>query len=562
MPLTKGMTLSTGETVIEVRRGGFAEVGVLHDDFLDDEHSGRKIIKCVRAEVLAERGESVALAFIEECRTTLNRLRAAPYVVPALNAMRDLDGLGPVLFMSYVDGPALRDLVRTGRQSLSQTVRMGGQLAEALAFAHGRNVRHRDIKPSNVLLTRTNRVQLIDWGLSHVHHEAGLTGVLDYLSPQRRGHPQLDAAEDDVYAMGVLLFECLAGGYPPESAHPGEVRGLLGRDTPLAPEGVLDLIAAMLARRPEDRPSARRVADVLGDPRTWEEITAREVELPFCRSCAYVATERGAICPVCAEPMYERVARPEMPGMVRVPAGMFVHGADPSQAMTALRAAGLGEEVQAKDVEQLAPKDDPPTRVFCPAFDIDRTPVTNEAFGAFVDALDYPMPEALQAARTGLPDHPVVNVTWRDALCYALWAGKRLPRALEWEKAARGPDDMRAYPWGDVWDEDRCRNSMTPPGRFHYTSSVDAFTEGEHDGRSPYGVADMAGNVSEWIADGTDPEMRGVRGGGWRDPVALYGMVTTQIPAEISYSSASVGFRCVAEIVYDERPVRDGAPPP
>lgn len=555
MPLTKGMTLTTGETVIEVRRGGFAEVGVL-DDGYDDGAAGRKAIKCIRGDVLAEQGEPVARAFLDECRTAVNRLREAPYVAQALIAMRDLDGLGPVLFMSYVDGPALRDLVRLGRQSLSQTVRMGGQLAEALAFAHARDVRHRDLKPSNVLLTRANRIQLIDWGLSRVHDEAGLTaGVLDYLSPQRRRDPALDAAEDDVYALGVVLFECLAGGYPPESAHPGEVRGLLGRGDPLAPEGVLDLIAAMLARRPEDRPSARRVADVLGDPRTREEIAAREMELPFCRSCAYVATVRGTTCPVCAEPMYERVARPEMPGMVRVPAGMFVHGAEPSQAMTALRAAGLGEEVQAKDVEQLAPKDDPPARVFCPAFDIDRTPVTNEAFGAFVDALGYPMPEALQAARTGLPDHPVVNVTWRDALCYALWAGKRLPRALEWEKAARGDEDMRAYPWGDVWDEDRCRHSQTPPGRFRYTSPVDAFTEGENDGTSPYGVADMAGNVSEWIADGKDDRTRGVRGGGWSDPVAVYGMVSTEIPAEINYHSASTGFRCAADIVYDERPV-------
>jgi len=72
----------------------------------------------------------------------------------------------------------------------------------------------------------------------------------------------------------------------------------------------------------------------------------------------------------------------------------------------------------------------------------------------------------------------------------------------------------------------------------------------------------MAGNVGEWIshsqathAQGRDADTRMVCGGGWSDPVAVYGAVSVRIPAAIDYKSESVGFRCVADIRYEEREV-------
>jgi formylglycine-generating enzyme required for sulfatase activity len=137
----------------------------------------------------------------------------------------------------------------------------------------------------------------------------------------------------------------------------------------------------------------------------------------------------------------------------------------------------------------------PQQKINLPAFWIDKYEVTNTEFLDFSIKTGY----AGEGAKEGrdwrqffTPDkakHPVVYITWNDALAYCKSLGKRLPTEEEWEKAARGPDGRR-YPWGDKWEPNR---SNTYEIGLKIPAAI-----GEYDDVSPYGVHDMLGNVQEW----------------------------------------------------------------
>jgi len=148
--------------------------------------------------------------------------------------------------------------------------------------------------------------------------------------------------------------------------------------------------------------------------------------------------------------------------------------------------------------------------VWLDAFWIDRYPVTNAQWAAFMEADGYRRqelwteagwewkekgeqlsePEEWNKHRRKL-DHPVQGICWYEALAYARWVGKALLREAQWEKAARGTDGRR-YPWGDEFDQDKCNTGESGIGD---TTPVGRYCPA---GDSPYGVADMAGNVYEW----------------------------------------------------------------
>jgi len=146
-------------------------------------------------------------------------------------------------------------------------------------------------------------------------------------------------------------------------------------------------------------------------------------------------------------------------------------------------------------------------------FYIDRYPVNNEAYELFLqDNPDREPPPQWhgRSAPQRLRDHPVVGVSWRDAQAYATWAGKRLPTVEEWQRAA-GVQDGRRYPWGNRFTPGCCNTREAEVGG---TTPIDQYSPGAD---SPYGVADMAGNVWEWLADeaGSEGEYRKLRGGSW-----------------------------------------------
>ena len=132
-----------------------------------------------------------------------------------------------------------------------------------------------------------------------------------------------------------------------------------------------------------------------------------------------------------------------------------------------------------------------------PAFYVAMHPVTNAQYGRFVAATKHRVPDNTYWQSAAKAEHPVTDVSWDDAVTYCKWAGLRLPSELEWEKAARGVDG-RGYPWGETYEEKKCRNSNTRGNET--TASVWKYGEGS----GPWGGYQMIGNVWEWCADWCD----------------------------------------------------------
>jgi formylglycine-generating enzyme required for sulfatase activity/energy-coupling factor transporter ATP-binding protein EcfA2 len=183
-------------------------------------------------------------------------------------------------------------------------------------------------------------------------------------------------------------------------------------------------------------------------------------------------------------PAFWRLPRGE-PVWVEVPAGKFYMGED-------------GEQHQ----------------LHLEAFLIAKTPITNAQYDLFVRDAGHSAPDYWADGRPprGLESHPVVYVTWNDAMAYCDWLSRKmeksitLPSEAQWEKAARGKD-KRIYPWGDEWEPGKCNSSELGLGQ---TTPVGIFPEG----RSPYGCLDMSGNVWEWT--------RSLWGKGWGSPEFKY----------------------------------------
>jgi formylglycine-generating enzyme required for sulfatase activity len=134
-------------------------------------------------------------------------------------------------------------------------------------------------------------------------------------------------------------------------------------------------------------------------------------------------------------------------------------------------------------------------------FFIMKYPVTNAQYYQFVQATGYKAPLFWSNGSylAEKANHPVVGVSYYDALAFCAWAGKvtglpiRLPTEPEWEKAARGVQN-HVFTWGDKWEKGLCN---TIEEKLEGTTAVDRFSP---QGDSPYGVADMGGNVQEWCS--------------------------------------------------------------
>jgi formylglycine-generating enzyme required for sulfatase activity len=197
--------------------------------------------------------------------------------------------------------------------------------------------------------------------------------------------------------------------------------------------------------------------------------------------------------------------------------------------------------------------------VLLAAYHIGKVPITNAQYKRFVDATGHPSPSHWTGREVPAwkEDHPVVQVSWHDARAYCAWLSDetrvqfRLPTEAEWEKAAQGPD-YRTFPWGETWESSICNNAER---KLDDTEPVGAHSP---EADSPYGVADMAGNVWEWTNslnkdlpydahDGReDPKGQGeriLRGGSFRCQVGQLTCAYRSVHNRTNAKGDEIGFR-------------------
>jgi formylglycine-generating enzyme required for sulfatase activity len=315
-----------------------------------------------------------------------------------------------------------------------------------------------------------------------------------------------------------------------------------GRKTAIPLIGLLLLIfaGAFLSGSKGEELSIR--ADTRGECRTCHRGPYRHdidnAKDPWCANCHAIhgigeTLGLGKIRTVGERQIEEKILEQKM---ITIPGGEFIMGEDRFK-----KASGP------RHVVTLLP------------FEIDLYDVTNAHYQRFVQATRRTPPPYWVGPNypPGKANHPVVFVSWHDADAYCRWAGKRLPKEAEWEKGARGTDG-RVYPWGDRLEVKRAN---VPPLGLGDTSPVNTFEEG----RSPYGLYDMSGNVFQWTADwflpypgNTTPhpnygeKLKVLRGGSFYDCSYYRCGISFQTYNRIALApttrAVSAGFRCARSI--------------
>ena len=610
----EGVRLGKYETLGELARGGSARV------FRAMGPDG----KIVAVKLLSNTARPESFARFEREQKLLDRLGEAEGFVPLLDCGDSPNG--PYFVMPLLTGGTLRQRLAKGALETEECLRLMRMLAVSIGWAHRRGIVHRDLKPENILFNAARRPLIADLGIAKyfgtstslgeaLTQQGVLLGTLGYMAPEQIGSADTADARSDIFSLGVIAYECLAGELPFQGMTIAEIaaRTIGSCHKPIAqvridtPHHLARVIEQALKTDPEDRyEDGFAFAGALGERLPQNALLkSTEKECPPETVIARATPSRLPlralwllpllVLPVATFAAGARMGHPT-PGVTPVapatpiiqtpkvvapaPKGWFGETLPPNVRLGTERPVYVYDTTKGLELELVYV---PPGDFFMGAVEggeiekplhthpmpkgyyMARTEVTWDQYRTFCHATSRVEPKAPSWPITG--SHPVVNVSWFDAVAFCEWAGLSLPSEAEWEKAARGSEDWRRWPWGDQWIPGNA-NALdvscpfeSDPGLkeaddgFPYTAPVMSFPKDV----SPYGAYDMVGNAYEWCADWFDPTiyknyedgrldppsngvMRCSRGGSWQEPRYMCTVIARR-PLGPAAQFDCVGFR-------------------
>jgi serine/threonine-protein kinase len=273
--LQPGAKLDQFRIVRAIGQGAYSEV------FLAEDEAGRQVVlKCPHESIMGD------VATFDRFRRELEISRHLDHPGIQHSIEFKADRSRPYMVMEYVDGETLRALLtREKKLTVDKAVDFGEQLASAMAYAHSRGVFHRDLKPENVLVTGDGHLVVTDFGVALMAGARRLTwrwfstalGTPDYMSPEQIQGKRGDA-RSDVYAIGVMLYEMLAGRVPWDgdnalavmSQHINAPVPPLHEFNPAVPPPIEGILRKCLRKVPDER--YEDAESLLSDLQHWRDL--------------------------------------------------------------------------------------------------------------------------------------------------------------------------------------------------------------------------------------------------------------------------------------------------
>jgi formylglycine-generating enzyme required for sulfatase activity len=530
-----------------------------------------------------------------------------PNIVRVFDCDRDND----IVFMTMelLSGQSLFDKLRAakteGGLSRDTARRLIKSIANALEFAHGKNILHGDLKPGNVFITHTGEIKVIDFGLARLMVQPGevqpkaIANAADrmraltpaYASPEMLENEEPDP-RDDVYALACVAWKLMTGELPFKAKDPSAARHVAQLACPreISRREFRALCHALEFEREKRTPSARQFLlefSGTGSKVSWPVATGIAVSMTaLIAAAAFFALHLGSQKTE-APPVAPTVATAPL-----VPAPGQVFRDCPTCPLMKVLAAGGFQQGTPAGADALAFEMPQHKVTIARTFAAGVYDVTVGEYSQFVAATGVganscatydgawrvnPSVTWRNAIESQTPSHPVSCVSWQDAKDYAAWLSHtthqtyRLPSASEWEYAARAGSAAQV-PWTTPAEACSYANVADQTAARHYPGwkvlpCADEFVQSAPVGsfkENAFGLYDMLGNVFQWTEDCWTDNYQGapidgsaqsagdctqheLRGGSWfTQPDFVRTSYRNRF--ESNYRSTSIGFRLIREI--------------